>query len=459
MVYSSDKQSGMVRGTNPQEEMKVILSYETEMQLMLDFEAALARAQAALGIIPQEAADEIRRMAKVEYIDQRKWEEKTKEIGHPFAAFVRVFKPLCKNDVGEYFHLGVTSQDLQDTVHVLRLKRAHRVIYNSLRRIELDALNLAEQHAGTIMAGRTHAVHAGPITFGYKMAVWAREIRRHIQRMQECYDRVMVGHVSDAVGTMASMGEQGPEIERRVLAELGLGVPDICWQAARDRQAEFANLLAIIAGSIGRLAREVNLLSHTEISEVSEPWEKGKVGSSAMPHKRNPDLSEFMLALTRRIINNAQPVIEVMMVEHERELNFWLVEQACMIESLLLMGELLTYAETMIRGLLVFPERMRKNLDVLKGLIVSERVMLELGWKIGKQTAYEIIYDHAQGAISEEKNFREMLCRDPRIRKHFTEADIDRMLDPASYIGLAKVMALDAVRLSRSERELDRIFK
>jgi adenylosuccinate lyase len=458
MVYSSGTQSGNAKGTNPQEEMKAIFSYETEMQLMLDFEVALARAQAALGIIPQEAADEIRRVAKVGNIEQAKWEEKTKEIGHPFAAFVRVFKPLCKKNAGEYFHLGVTSQDLQDTVHVLRLKMAHKVIYNSLRRIEHDALNLAEQHAGTIMAGRTHAVHAGPITFGYKMAVWAREMRRHIQRMQECYDRIMVGHVSDAVGTMASMGEQGPEIERRVLADLGLGVPDICWQAARDRQAEFANLLAIIAGSIGRLARQVNLLSHTEISEVFEPWEKGKIGSSAMPHKRNPDLSEFMLALTRRIINNAQPVTEVMVVDHERELNYWLVEQACMIESLLLMGELLTHGETMIKGLVVFPERMRKNLDVLKGLIVSEKVMLELGWKIGKQAAYEIVYDHAQRAISEEKDFRQMLYRDPRMREHFTEADIDRMLDPEGYIGLAKKMALDAVRLSRSERERDRNF-
>jgi adenylosuccinate lyase len=459
MVNSSDNPSGMVKDANPQEEMKAIFSYETEMQLMLDFEVALARAQAGLGIIPREAADEIRRVAKVENIEQRKWEEKTKEIGHPFAAFVRLFKPLCKNHAGEFFHLGVTSQDLQDTVHVLRLKKAHRVIYNSLRKIEQHALDLAEEHAGTIMAGRTHAVHASPITFGYKMAIWAREIRRHIHRMQECYDRIMVGHVSDAVGTMASMGEQGPEIERRVLAEVGLGVPDICWQAARDRQAEFANLLAIMAGSIGRLAREVNLLSHTEISEVSEPWEKGKVGSSAMPHKRNPDLSEFMLALTRRIINNAQPVTEVMVVDHERELNYWLVEQACMIESLLLMGELLTYAETMIEGLLVFPERMRKNLDILKGLIVSEKVMLELGWKIGKQTAYEIVYDHAQRAISEEKDFREMLSKDQRIKEHFTEADIDRMLDPAGYIGLAKKMTFDAVRLSRTEREQDRIFE
>lgn len=458
MIYSSATPFRNAKDTNPQEEMKTIFSYESEMQSMLDFEVALANAQAALGIIPQEAADEIRRVAKVENIEQRKWEEKTKEIGHPFAAFVRVFKPLCKNNAGEYFHLGVTSQDLQDTVHVLRLKKAHRVIYNSLRRIEQDTLNLAEQHAGTVMAGRTHAVHAGPITFGYKMAIWAREIRRHIQRMQECYDRIMVGHVSDAVGTMASMGEQGPEIEKKVLADLGLCVPDICWQAARDRPAEFANLLAIMAGSIGRLARQVNLLSHTEISEVSEPWEKGKIGSSAMPHKRNPDLSEFMLSLTRRIINNAEPVTEVMVVDHERDLNYWLVEQACMIESLLMMGELLTYAETMIKGLLVFPERMRKNLDILKGLIVSEKVMLELGWKIGKQTAYEIVYDNAQRAISEEKNFRDMLLRDPRIREHFTEADIDKILDPEGYIGLAKKMTLDAVNLSRSERKLDRVF-
>jgi len=443
---------------HPQEEMQAIFCYESQMQAMLDFEVALADAQATVGIIPRKAADEIRRVSKVKNIEKAQWEEKTRQIGHPFAAFVRLVKPLCRNNAGEYFHLGVTSQDLQDTAHVLLLKKAHRVIYRSLRSIESHALNLAERHASTIMAGRSHAVHAGPITFGFKIAIWAREIRRHIQRLQECHDRIMVGHVSDAVGTMASMGKDGPKIEKLVLKTLHLGVPDICWQAARDRPAEFANLIAIIAGSIGRLAREVNLLSHTEISEVSEPWEMGIIGSSAMPHKRNPILSEMMLPLVRKIINNARPVNDVMVVDHERDLNYWLVEQTTMIESLLMMGELLTHAETMIKGLIVFPERMRKNLDALKGLIVSERVTFELGRKIGKQTAYEIIYDHAQRAISKEEDFKDLLLKDARVTEHFTEADVDRLLDPEGYLGLSKKMTLDAVKLSRRERKRDRVF-
>jgi adenylosuccinate lyase len=444
--------------TNPQEEMQAIFSYEYEMQAMLDFEVALASAQATLGIIPPEAAVEIRRAAKVENIKLQEWEKKTKEIGHPFAAFVRIFRALCKNNAGKYFHLAVTSQDLQDTVHVLRLKKAHGVIYKSLRKIEHDTLDLAEQHANTIMTGRTHAIHAGPITFGFKVAIWAREIRRHIQRMQECYNRLMVGHVSDAVGTMASMGEYGPQIEKMVLEKLGLGVPDICWQPARDRPAEFANLLAIIAGSIGRLARTVNLLSHTEISEVSEPWQKGEIGSSVMPHKRNPILTEMMLPLARRIINSTKLVTEVMVVDHERDLNFWLVEQANTIESLLMMGELLTHAETLVKGLVVFPDKMRKNLDALRGLILSEKVTLELGRKIEKINAYEIVYEDAQRAISEERNFKELLMNDPKITEHFTEADIDAMLNPESYVGLAEKMALNAVKLSRRERYLDRVF-
>ena len=354
--------------------------------------------------------------------------------------------------------MGVTSQDLQDTAHVLLLKKAHKVIYDSLRRIELDALDLAERHAGTVMAGRTHCIHAGPITFGFKIAIWAREIRRHIQRLQECYNRIMVGHVSDAVGTMANMGKNGPIIEKMVLRALHLGVPDICWQAARDRPAEFASLIAMIAGSIGRLARQVGLLAHTEISEVAEPWEKGTIGSSAMPHKRNPTLAEFMLPLTRRIINNTEPIIEVMIVDHERDLNFWLVEQANMTESLLMMGEVLTYAERMVKGLIVFPDKMRKNLDLLKGLIVSEKVTFELGKKIGKQTAYGIIYADAQHAISSGKNFKDLLLNNPKVTEHFRESDINRMLNPEGYVGLAKKMTLGVVNVSRRERKSDKSF-
>ena len=447
-----------VRFTNPQEEMQQIFSYESQMRAMLDFEVALADAQADLGIIPRKAADEIRRVAKVENIKKGRWEEETKRIGHPFAALIRLVKALCRNNAGEYFHLGVTSQDLQDTAHVLLLKKAHKVIYDSLRRIELDALDLAERHAGTVMAGRTHCIHAGPITFGFKIAIWVREIRRHIQRLQECHNRIMVGHVSDAVGTMANMGKNGPIIEKMVLRALHLGVPDICWQAARDRPAEFASLIAMIAGSIGRLARQVGLLAHTEISEVAEPWEKGTIGSSAMPHKRNPTLAEFMLPLTRRIINNTEPIIEVMIVDHERDLNFWLVEQANMTESLLMMGEVLTYAERMVKGLIVFPDKMRKNLDLLKGLIVSEKVTFELGKKIGKQTAYGIIYADAQHAISSGKNFKDLLLNNPKVTEHFRESDINRMLNPEGYVGLAKKMTLGVVNVSRRERKSDKSF-
>ncbi len=443
----------------PEEEMKHLFSYENQLQTMLDFEVALASVQASLGLIPHEAAAEIGRVARVENVDMKKLEEINKRVTHPTVAIIRMLQSLCKGNAGQYVHLGVTSQDVRDTAHVMNLKKAYKVIFNSLRRMEENVLRIAEEHANTIMAGRTHFIHALPITFGFKMAVWAREIRRHIQRLQESYERVLVGHVSGAVGTMASFGEKGPEIERLVLEKLGLGVPDICWQASRDRQAEFSNLIAIIAGSIGRLAKEIRFSMSTEVSEVSEPWEYGQVGSSTMPHKRNPKLSERILALTKKIRYNAALVMEVMLVEHERDLNYHLAEVETVSESLIMMGKLLNLAETLVKGMVIYPKNMMRNLDASKGLILSETLMLNLGQKIGKQAGYDIAYEDAMEAITKNVNYKDIVLNDPRVTKHFAKNEIEDMLNPTNYLGLAVKITRNVIKLSRTERENDRMFE
>ncbi len=437
------------------EMMNKIFNEDGQYQRWLDVEAALARALAKLDFIPQKAAKEISNKAKMELLDKERIEETRKKIFHPLVAVYRELQRICDGDAGQYIHLGVTTQDIWDTACMMQIKQGHRIIYESLRRIEDSLLNLAEQHIDTVMAGRTHNVHALPITFGYKVVIWAREIRRHIERLKDSRKRLMVGHISGAVGTFASWGKKGPQVEILTLKDVGLEQPDICWQAARDRPVEFANLLSMIAATIARIANEVCLLMSTEISEVSEPWEIGVVGSSTMPHKRNPLIAETIRSLAKKIRYNAALVTEVAVVEHERDLNFWLSESNSITESCLLMGEILTQGEDLVNGLVVYPEIMKKNLNYLKGLMMSEKIMLVLGRKVGKQDAYDIVYEDSMKTIKKGVYFKEILLNDSRVNKNLSEAEIDQILDPEKYVGLAHKLTRDAIDLSHSEREKD----
>ncbi len=435
--------------------MNRIFSEKGRFQRWLDVETSLARVQASLSIIPREAADAISRKANVELLDLNRYKEVYQQTGHPMVAMLRLFQPLVEGGFGQYLHLGATTQDIMDTAMMIALKEAHKIIYASLRRIEMDLLNMAERHADTLMVGRTHGVQALPVTFGYKVAVWAREIRRNIQRLKECRDRVFVVQLCGAVGTMAAFGSEGLQIQSFVAKDLGLGDSDISWHASRDRLAEFANLMALIGGALGRIGQEVYLLMATEVGEVCEPWQKGVVGSSTMPHKVNPQIAQNMKDLARKLRYNASFVAEVMMVDHERNLDHFLGEREKMEESCLIMGELLAYGEDMAKNMTVNPGKMKTNLGLLKGLLLSESVMIELGKKIGKQSAHEVIYEDAMKSIKEEADFKQVLLGDPRVNKHLTTSEIDRLLNPGEYVGLAPDMAREMVALSRREREGD----
>jgi len=439
----------------PRETMNQIFTEKARFQRWLNIEASLARAQASLGIIPREASDEISRKAKVELIDLGKYRENFKQIAHPIVAMLRVLQPVVAGDAGQYIHLGATTQDIIDTGTMLALKEAHQITYESLRRIEADLLNMVDQHADTVMVGRTHSVQALPITFGYKVAIWAREIRRNIQRLKECSGRLFVIQLSGGVGTMAAFGPKGPEIQSLAAKDLGLGVPDIAWHASRDRLAEFANLMALIAAALWRIAQEVYLLMATEVGEVCEPWQKGIVGSSTMPHKVNPQMAEQMISLARKVKHNASLVNEVMIVDHERNLEHFSVEMETLEDICLIMGKLLTLGEDMAKNMTVYSRRMKANLGLLKGVLLAESVMIELGKKIGKQTAHEIVYENAIKASQEGIDFKDVLLKDARVSQHLTEVKIDYLLNPEEYIGLASQMAKDMVALSRKEREED----
>ncbi|MFC1914397.1 adenylosuccinate lyase [Chloroflexota bacterium] len=439
----------------PLEAMKRIFNEKANLQRWLDVEASLSRAEAAVGIIPREAAEEISAKAKVELIDEEYRKQELERIGHKMTATIHAFQRACQGDAGEYIHWGSTSQDIMDTADQMAMKQAHSIIFESLRKIEENLLEIAEHEADTIMAGRSYGQHALPLTFGFKVAVWIREIRRHIERLKESRKRLFVGQFAGVVGTYASFGERGPEIEAMVLSELGLGIPDICWHSSRDRSAEFACIVAMIAATLGKIASEIYFLQHTEVAEVEEPIAAGRVGSSTMPHKRNPHICEFSVTLAKRIKYFAALAIEGMFVEHERGGAGWNVQRDTLGEMCILTGELLGRMDMVTKGLVVHSDAMRRNLNILKGLILSESVMLELGQSVGRQTAHEMVYRASMKTYREGISFKEALMKYSDIAEHLNKVQIDNLLNPANYVGLAPKIARKVVALTRKEHEDD----
>lgn len=407
----------------------------------LEVEAALARAQAALGIIPPKAAEDISAAARVEKLELSRYDEFYQKTGHPMVSMLRLLEAAAGPESGQYIHLGATTQDVMDTALMLAVKKMYELGRPKLLAIRDAVLELCERYADTPMMGRTHNIQALPITFGYKAAIWADELQRSIERLDQSRERVLVLQLSGAVGSMVSFGENGDAIQARMAEELGLSVPGICWHVARDRFAEFVGELALIGGCLGRIAQEVYLLMGTEIGELSEPWAEGTVGSSTMPHKINPTASQHMMSLARDIRCHNGVVQELMWVDHERNLMHFAGEREHIEASLLAAAELLDRAELLLSGLRVNEGRMRANLDKLGGLTQSEHVMLELGHAIGKQHAHERIGRIAVDAFQNGKNFETELCRDPVVSQHLAAERIHTLLDPLQYLGQCPELA------------------
>ena len=299
------------------DEMREIFSDKSWAQKWLDTEAALAKAQGELGVIPKEKADIINKYADANLLDLASIGEFYKS-SITIVPLLKAFKKVLPDNAGEFVHWGATSQDIVDTGLVLLERDAYQVILRDMKECLKHCLTLAKKYRNTAQAGRTHVVHAIPITFGYKAAVWADELGRDIERLEAMKDRVFVGEMAGAVGTLASQPEKGLETQKRMMEILGLNVPTIAWHVARDNQAEFVSTLAICAGTIGRINHEIFSLQHTEILELEEPFFMGKVGSSTMPHKRNPAVLENVLALCRNVRSIAPSIVESMVSENER---------------------------------------------------------------------------------------------------------------------------------------------
>lgn len=417
-------------------ELREVFDQEGYVAAFQEVEAALARAEARAGLIPEEAAKVITEKANPSYVDNGQLATKIDEIDLFTMAIIETWKDAFQ-DAGEYIHWGATSQDISDTTVVLQLRAAHDVFLRDITAIRDELAPLAETHRDTPMIGRTHHVHATPITFGLKVASWIDELDRHRTRLQRLEEHVFVLEFFGATGTLASLGEEGREVQQYLAEELDLEVPATSWFAARDRFAEYLQTLASIATTLERIAKQILLLNRPEIGELGEPVPEGAVGSSTMPHKRNPVLSERTVALARLVRAQSNVMTEAMAGYGERDFGAWYSEFAVIPEGCLYLGRQLANIRQAIEGLTVNPERMAKNLDIHGSLVASEGVMMELAEYVGRQTAHDIVYDAAMTAMTSDQSFSECLRADSRITNHLSEGKLDELTDHRSYVGLA----------------------
>ena len=422
-------------------DVKQLLSRDGRFERWLRVEAALANAQAELGIIPQKIAGEIDEAAHVEKLDLSRYDELFAKTGHPMASMLRLLEAAAGPESGQYIHLGATTQDVMDSAMALAYQRMIELTRGKLVSIQQSVLDLCEAHADTPMMGRTHNVQALPITFGYKAAIWADELERCIERLDQSRDRILAVQMSGAVGSMVSFGKDGMAIQEKMAQKLGIGVPAVCWHASRDRLAEFIGQLALIGGCLGRIAQEVYLLMGTEYGELAEPWAEGTVGSSTMPHKINPTSTQHMMSLARDIRYHNAAILEMMWVDHERDIMHFVGERQHIEDCCLAAAELLDRADVLLAGLQVNPANMLANLNKLGGLTQSERVMLELGRKIGKQHAHELVNKIAVDSFRNGKNFEEELKKNSVVAAELGSDVIHDLLDPMKYIGDCPLIA------------------
>lgn len=434
--------------------MRMIFEERAMLQAWLDVEAALAEAQASLGVIPAEASEVIASRADISRIDLNAVQSHGARTGHSLMGLLQEFRGVIDHDHSRYVHFGATTQDIIDTGLMLMVKQAYGLVLESLVRVMTDLARLTETHADTVMVGRTHGGHGLPITFGFKTAIWLSEFQRQLERWAEARERVLVGNLTGAVGTFASWGENGPEIQRKTLRILGLGVPDTVWHSSRDRVAELAILCALLAGTCCRIAREIYNLSRTEFGELQEPSD-GKVGSSTMPHKRNPIHSEWIMVLERSIRANATVCLEAMGQENEWDASRWKNEWIAIPESFVMLSGILSHMEILMRGVTVLESRMRRNLSLLRGMLLSEPVMFLLEKTFPLPIAHEKVYRASVKASEKETNFLDELMEDEEVRSRFRREDIEAVLEPSRYVGLAPLVAREVkAKVERRVKEV-----
>ena len=422
------------------EAMRQVFSDGNRIQKYLDFEAGLARAQAKLGIIPQEACDEILKYCKIEHYDFEKLKKQTERIGYPVLPVVQQLVALCKDGLGEWCHWGATTQDITDTATIMQIREGLAIIEKDINDISDSLAALAKKYRDTPMAGRSNLQQAVPITFGYKMATILAAFERHKQRLKELRERVLVFEFGGAAGTLSSLGKDGLRTQVELAKELDLKQPEIAWHTVHDRIAEVGCFLGLVTGICGKIALDVKLMMQTEVEEVFEPFHEGRGSSSTMPQKRNPISSVYITALTAVVRQQVAALLNAMEQDHERATGPWEIEWIVLPEIFVLSAGCLAQAKFLVAGLQVDEKRMRANLDITKGLIVSEAVMMGLGPHLGRQYAHDLVYDICRQVVATGRPLVDLLAENAEISKHMNKAELAKLCDPANYLGQAGEM-------------------
>jgi 3-carboxy-cis,cis-muconate cycloisomerase len=421
-------------------EMRNIFSDLAGVQGMLDFEAALARAEAKTGVIPREAAEVIAGQCRAELFDLESLANAAASAGNTAIPLVKALTRLVAGqdfNAARYVHWGATSQDAMDTGLVLQLRSALDNIDSHLVKLADALAALAAKHKGTTLAGRTWMQQAVPVTFGLKAAGWLGATGRHRERVHELRARVLVLQFGGAAGTLASLGTQGLEVAIALAEELQLGLPDAPWHAQRDRVTEAATVVGLLVGTLGKMARDISLLMQTEVAEAFEPSAENRGGSSTMPQKRNPVSCAVALAAAVRVPGLVSTMLAAVVQEHERGLGGWHAEWETLPEILILASGALDNMTRVATGLEVDAEAMRRNLELTQGLILAEAVSMALAKHLGKEAAHQLVEAACRDAIAGKKHLRDVLAADARVSKHLSATELARLFDPANYTGLA----------------------
>ncbi|HUS98732.1 MAG TPA: adenylosuccinate lyase [Candidatus Thermoplasmatota archaeon] len=421
-------------------EIKEVFGETSKLQYLLDVEAALARAHAVVGNISKKAADEISKKASVKFVTVKRVNEIEKETRHDIMAVTKALSEACSGEAGKYIHLGATSYDIVDTANALQFAAATDLIKAQVRELRVTLVSLAKEYKNTIMAGRTHGQYSIPITFGLKMAVYAMEVDRHMERLHECKSRLLVGKMSGAVGSGAAMGKHALKIQELVMANLKLGTEDAATQiVGRDRYIELLSVLANMASSMEKFATEIRNLQRSEIGEVSEAFEaKKQVGSSTMPQKRNPILCEQVCGLARVIRSFIIPAYENAIQWHERDLCNSSSERFILPHSLIMTDWIVFQMNKVFRNLQVYPERMRENLENSKGLPMAEAVMTKLVQKgMGRGDAHELVRTCSLKAVSDHKQLLSVLLENPKVATLLKKKELEEVMNPRNYLGVS----------------------
>jgi 3-carboxy-cis,cis-muconate cycloisomerase len=412
----------------------------------VEVEAALARAQARLGIIPAESAEAITHAAGSlaagrESLDLARLKRETETVGYPILPLVRQMAEMA-GPPGRHLHWGATTQDIMDTAAVLQIRAGLAIIEEDLSAARGHLAELARKYRDTPMAGRTHLQHALPVTFGYKAAVWLYALDRHADRLRELRPRVLLAQFGGAAGTLASLGngEEAVKTRAELARELGLGDPPITWHVVRDGIAETVQVLALLAGSLGKIAYDVMLMSATEFGEAAEPFVQGRGSSSTMPQKRNPISCELILAAAKVLRQQAGLVLDAVVTDFERATGPWHVEWVAVPEAFGYAAGALHQARFMLGGLIVDAARMAKNLAMTHGLIVAEAVMMGLALHTGRNEAHDLVYDACRIAIDTDRPLVEVLLETPAVSGPLGPEKLRELTDPANYLGAAPAM-------------------